>query len=82
MSCIRVGRSRTWESDCRETDRNAEASLGKLVKFVRRTTIARDRAAPLGAGQILIFTGVRYERNEAPLPGKNPTSTRPKRKRG
>ena len=54
--------------------------MGKLVEFVRRRTIARDRPMPMGAGQILIFTGVRYERNDAPLPGKNPN--RPKRKRG
>jgi hypothetical protein len=59
-----------------------EASLGKLVEFHRHKTIAKTGSEYSGTAQILIFTGVRYERNGAPLPGKNPDSTRPKRKRG
>jgi hypothetical protein len=56
--------------------------LGKLVKFDQRRKAAQRGAKAPGDAQILIFTGVRYER-QAPLP---PTTrldpTRPKRKRG
>jgi len=57
-----------------------EASLGKLLKFEgRRKSV---KAGPPGPGdaQILIFTGVRYERGTPPPP-KNHSDTRRKRKR-
>jgi hypothetical protein len=62
---------------------NAEAGLGKLVQFdSRRKKLVQGRSIPLEAGKILFFTGVRYERSDTALPGKNPDTTRPKRKRG
>ena len=55
--------------------------MGKLVQFENR---GKGSAAPRDgtgtAGQILIFTGVRYERDGTPVPGK--PLNRPKRKRG
>jgi hypothetical protein len=55
--------------------------LGKLVPFHKPARPAR--AKPLaGKGEVVIFTGVRYER-DAVTPGKPPARTaRPKRKRG
>jgi hypothetical protein len=55
--------------------------LGKLVPFQKPARPAR--AKPLiGKGEVVIFTGVRYERDTL-TPGKPPASTaRPKRKRG
>lgn len=56
--------------------------MGKLVQFENR---GRKRKAPrteMGEAEIILFTGVRYERDSTTLPGKPPTSVRPKRKRG
>ncbi|MET3926205.1 hypothetical protein ABIE28_002314 [Devosia sp. 2618] len=59
-----------------------EGSLGKLVKFDARLKTA-TRGAPLpGNAQILIFTGVRYERGTLQPPNASLDPTRPKRKRG
>ena len=58
-----------------------ENSLGTLVKFDdRRLPRAAGTARPVDA-QILMFTGVRYERGTPTLPGKT-IDPRPKRKRG
>jgi hypothetical protein len=39
-----------------------EASLGKLLRFAGRKKSANDETTASGDAQILIFTGVRYER--------------------
>lgn len=58
-----------------------EASLGKLVKFdQRRKPAGAGKRSPGGAAQILMFTGVRYERGTPPTSSLDPS--RPKRKRG
>ena len=57
-----------------------EASLGKLVKFDQRRKPAPNRIRAGGSAQILIFTGVRYERGTPPSSTIDPS--RPKRKRG
>ena len=59
-----------------------EDSLGKLVKFDRRTKAANPERSMPGSAQILIFTGVRYERGTSQPPNKRLDPTRPKRKRG
>ena len=59
-----------------------EAGVGKLVSFEKRRRIARVKAADAADAQILIFTGVRYERGPDPLPTNGTTPARPKRKRG
>lgn len=58
-------------------------ALGKLVEFDRRRRDIRPRTSKQAPAEILIFTGVRYERGEAKEPDK-PTSasSRTKRKRG
>ena len=58
-----------------------EDSLGKLVKFDgRRKSLATGKKSPVDA-QILMFTGVRYERG-TPLSPTKTIDPRPKRKRG
>jgi hypothetical protein len=58
-----------------------EASLGKLVKFDQRRQPPISRVRTAGASaQILMFTGVRYERGTPPTTTADPS--RPKRKRG
>ncbi len=57
-----------------------EASLGKLIKFEGRQTPASAGKQISGDAQILIFTGVRYERGTPPPP-TNRSDNRRKRKR-
>ena len=59
-----------------------EDSLGKLVKFDQRRKGASSGVTKPGNAQILIFTGVRYERGTSLPPTKRLDPTRPKRKRG
>jgi hypothetical protein len=61
-----------------------EAVLGKLVQFENRKGSGTPRTgAGLTEGQILIFTGVRYERDTGANPPKpTATSSGGKRKRG
>jgi hypothetical protein len=56
--------------------------LGKLVKFDQRRKGASSGVTKPGNAQILIFTGVRYERGTSLPPTKRLDPTRPKRKRG
>ncbi len=68
---------------CLRWDRRAlhlEASLGKLVKFDNPRKPDPVRTRTVGTAQILIFTGVRYERGTPPTSTIDPS--RPKRKRG
>jgi hypothetical protein len=57
--------------------------LGKLVTFDKGRRPVRPKAEGVVAeGKIVIFTGVRYERNDPSLPTNGSTPARPKRKRG
>jgi len=56
--------------------------LGKLVQFDKRGRHPKARPITRGNAQILIFTGVRYERDGTPVPGKPLRPARVKRKRG
>jgi hypothetical protein len=61
----------------------AEAGVGKLVQFDKRGRHPKARPILFGNAQIVLFTGVRYERDGTPVPGNKPLgTTRPKRKRG
>ena len=63
-------------------ERQLEDSLGKLVKFDSRRSAVTSRVVKPGGAQILIFTGVRYERGTSQPPNTRLDPTRPKRKRG
>ena len=54
--------------------------MGKLIKFEGRKTSAGAGKQISGDAQILIFTGVRYERGTPPPP-TNHSDNRRKRKR-
>jgi hypothetical protein len=57
--------------------------LGKLVQFEgRRKGRAGGKPDRSGSAEILIFTGVRYERESSNAPTKPPASSGAKRKRG
>jgi hypothetical protein len=56
--------------------------MGKLVQFDKRGRHPRARPISSGNAQIFIFTGVRYERDGTPVPGKPLGPARAKRKRG
>jgi hypothetical protein len=62
--------------------RPVEARLGKLLKLpIRRPS--PGEATPRGSsGQIVLFTGVRYERTDPPAAGPQGSADRPKRSRG
>ena len=55
-------------------------ALGKLVQFDKRGRHPKARPLVGGNAQIFLFTGVRYERDGTPVPGK--PLNRSKRKRG
>ena len=63
-----------------------EARLGKLVQMPKRGRSARP--AGLEPAEVIIFTGVRYERNGTPADGTSPLPNKPtgaasgKRRRG
>jgi hypothetical protein len=57
--------------------------MGKLVQFQsRKPERAEGRHEPTQSAEILIFTGVRYERERPVAPTKPTTTPRSKRKRG
>ena len=64
----------------------SEARLGKLVQMPKRGRSARP--AGLEPAEVIIFTGVRYERNGTPADGASPLPNKPtgttsgKRRRG
>lgn len=47
-----------------------EARLGKLVQFIKRDRPPRPRGGEAATAKIMLFTGVRYERDGTPLPHK------------
>jgi hypothetical protein len=59
-----------------------EAGMGKLVPFEKGRRLVRARLAAPPEGQVVIFTGVRYQRGVPVLPDDGRTPERPKRKRG
>lgn len=60
-----------------------EASLGKLLQFDGRKKSAIAATPVSGVAQIILFTGVRYERGTPPPPSTSDlASKRGKRKRG
>jgi hypothetical protein len=60
-----------------------ERQLGKLVQFEKRSGDARPiEGERRGKAEILIFTGVRYERDSSGVPNKPLPSPGAKRKRG
>jgi len=63
-----------------EDDPRREVAMGKLVNFERRKPAHPPRQDQSQGAEILIFTGVRYERS-APVTPTKPTSSRAKRKR-
>jgi hypothetical protein len=66
----------------RGKSRYAEARMGKLLSLDRRRRAAPPKVSPVGEGEIVIFTGVRYERRAEPGHAGDPPPARPKRKRG
>lgn len=59
-----------------------ESILGILVQFDQRRRSAAERKKQPGGAQILMFTGVRYERGPVAAAGSALHPTKPKRKRG
>lgn len=57
------------------------ADMGKLIQFDRRGRRAKAKPAIIGNARILLFTGVRYERDGTPVPGRQGPVGH-KRKRG
>ena len=59
-----------------------EARLGKLVQLPKRGR-TKTRSQSAGTGEVLLFTGVRYERDGTTLPHKPVgTASGGKRRRG
>lgn len=56
--------------------------MGKLVQFEQGRRLLRARSAAPPEGQVVIFTGVRYQRGLPVVPDDGKTPERPKRKRG
>jgi len=56
--------------------------LGKLLKLPTRRPNQIDAPPSPGPGQIVLFTGVRYERTDPPAAGPQGSADRPKRSRG
>lgn len=61
--------------------RRTEAWLGKLLNFKRVRRPPRPPASERPAGELVIFTGVRYERGTPGLPSSGTSPARSKRKR-
>ena len=56
--------------------------MGKLLPFEQERRRAKSRPPLPEGGQVVIFTGVRYQRGNPTLPDDGKTPARPKRKRG
>jgi hypothetical protein len=69
-------------SPIRRSASAGERLLGKLVHFDKRGRTTRAKSPGPGEAQIYLFTGVRYEREPAPVPSKPAGSAaRAKRRR-
>ena len=62
--------------------RYAEARLGKLLSLDKRRRTASPKIPRVGDGEVVIFTGIRYERRTDPGHADDSPPARPKRKRG
>jgi hypothetical protein len=56
-------------------------TLGKLVTFDKHRLERRPRPAKTGEAEVILFTGIRYERDK-PRPDKPPATSGSKRGRG
>jgi len=56
--------------------------LGKLVPFEKQAKSRDSKSDRAGTAEILMFTGVRYEREAPTVPTKPTASSGNKRKRG
>ncbi len=56
--------------------------MGKLVSFEKRRRNTPRKPSAGNLGQVVIFTGVRYERGSDGTPADGSTPLKPKRKRG
>ena len=66
-----------------DTPNTSERNLGKLVQFETKSRAAGSgKPGRSSTAEILIFTGVRYERDMPATPTKPTASPRTKRKRG
>ena len=55
--------------------------MGKLFQFIKRGRSAKPKRAGPETAEIVLFTGVRYQREGSPLPDK-PVAPGAKRRRG
>ena len=69
------------ERPLRRTSRQLEARLGKLVKMPKRGRADRPAGRAPETAEIVLFTGVRYERNGAPLLPNKPTGAASRKRR-
>ena len=56
--------------------------MGKLVPFEKQAKSRDAKSASVGGANILMFTGVRYERESPTVPTKPTPTSGTKRKRG
>lgn len=56
--------------------------MGNLVRFDKQARLIPAQSGAKGEGQVLMFTGVRYERMPEKLSTKNRPNNKRKRKRG
>ena len=56
--------------------------MGKLVRFGKRSRLIPAQSPAGGEAQVLIFTGVRYERENNSQHTKTPSGQKRNRKRG
>jgi len=54
--------------------------MGKLVRFKGADRLKSRHAAAKGAGKVIMFTGVRYERDNRETDGKRPTGDKRRRR--
>lgn len=74
--------SKSGTGEVARNGRYAEARLGKLLSLDRRRRTAPPKTPPAGEGEVVIFTGIRYERRPDPGHAGDSPPARPKRKRG
>lgn len=72
---------------CRDFDINtkplgAEKTMGKLVRFTKNQRFISTQSDEKHEAQLLLFTGVRYERTPETKNRKNSATAKRKRKRG
>jgi hypothetical protein len=77
------GRVRRFETVREIRADPAETGLGKLVDLSRKERPPRPQASHSGPAEVLVFTGVRYQRENPTGPGRPTNTSDPnKRRRG